>query len=109
MMATIRVASITVLVLRIEEQLLLHLLENIINCESGNTGVYANSQYHTEDPLWDGTGCLVNNNCCINTDQPWFFRQLTMQRKHDIEARLCTNQVFADEAVLVEQIKLYVK
>ena len=78
-------------------------------CESGNTGHYSDSQYYTEDPLWDGAGCSANNNCCTSTDQPWFFRQLTMKKQDNIEARLCTNQEFADEAVLVEQIQLYVQ
>ena len=78
-------------------------------CESGNTGQLNISQYHTEDPLWDGAGCLVNNNCCTNINQPWFFRQLFTSRQDDIEARLCTNQVFADEAILVEQIQFYVQ
>ena len=78
-------------------------------CESGNTGLHLNSQYYTEDPLWDGAGCSVNNNCCTNINQPWFFRQLVTSRQDDIEARLCTNQGFADEAVLVEQVQLYVQ
>ena len=78
-------------------------------CESGNTGGFVNSQYHTEDPLWDNAGCLANNNCCANTDQPWFFRQLVRSRQDYIEIRLCTNQGFSDEAVLVEQIQLYVQ
>ena len=35
-------------------------------CESGNTGTDENV-YHTDDPLWDGTGCVhPNNNCCTN-------------------------------------------
>ena len=78
-------------------------------CESGNTGGYVHSQYHTEDPLWDGSGCSSNNNCCTNANQPWFFRQLVMKRQDDIEARLCTGHGFDDEGVLVEQIQLYVQ
>ena len=77
-------------------------------CESGNTGGYVHSQYHTEDPLWDGSRCSSNNNCCANADQPWFFRQLVMKRQDDIEARLCTSHGFDDEGVSVEQIQLYV-
>jgi len=78
-------------------------------CESGNTGKYSLSQYYTEDPLWDGSGCLANNNCCANTDQPWFFRQMVTKAQDDIEARICTNENFANEAVLVEQMQLYVQ
>ena len=78
-------------------------------CESGTTGTWVNSRYYTTDPLWDGDGCLPNNNCCTNTDQPWFFRQMTMDRNDDIEVRLCNSQGFSDEAALVEQIEIYVQ
>ena len=81
-------------------------VENHYYCESGNTGV---NHYFTEDPVWDGDGCSANNNCYTNVDQPWFFRQLVTSRQDYIEARLCTNQDFADEAVLVEQIQLYIQ
>ena len=78
-------------------------------CESGNIGLHVRSQYYMKDPLWDGSGCTENNNCCTNADQPWFFRQLVMKRQDDIEARLCTNQGFDDEGILIEQIQLYVQ
>ena len=79
-------------------------------CESGNTGRVDLNRYYTEDPLWDGTGCLVNNNCCIDANQPWFFRQLVTNRQDDIEVRLCTvGTGFAEEAVLVEQVQLFVQ
>jgi len=78
-------------------------------CESGNTGTFVNSRYHTMDPLWDGDGCLPDNNCCTNTDQPWFFRQMTMKKKDDIEVRLCSDQGFLDEAAVIEKIEIYIQ
>ena len=78
-------------------------------CESGKSGIVNVSQYYTEDPLWDGADCILNNNCCANVNQPWFFRQLVISRKDDIEARLCCHQVFDIDAILVEQIQLYVQ
>ena len=78
-------------------------------CESGNTGRFDVSEYYTDDPLWDGAGCLVNNNCCTNVNQPWFFRQLVTTRQDDIEARLCTRYGFENEAILVEQIQFYLQ
>ena len=78
-------------------------------CESGNTGPHDINQYYTEDPLWDGAGCSVNNNCCTNANHPWFFRQLFTNTRDDIEARLCTTNTFTNEAILVEQIQLYVQ
>ena len=79
-------------------------------CESGNTNETRTwSKYFIEDPLWDGSECSAGHNCCTNTDQPWFFCQLVMKKRDDIEARLCTSENFSDEAVLVEQIHLYVQ
>ena len=78
-------------------------------CESANTGRHELLPYYTDDPLWDGHGCLANNNCCSNTDQPWFFRQMAMRTEDYIEARICTDQGYSDEGVLVEQIQLYVQ
>ena len=78
-------------------------------CESGNTGPYNLATFHTDDPLWDGSGCLSGNNCCTNTDQPWFFRQMVMRRHDDIEARMCSDQGFPDENAVVEKIQLYVQ
>ena len=107
-MITVMVVII-VLVLGTKEQLLLHtFVGQHYYCESGNTGSYINSQYHTEDPLWDGAGCLPRNNCCTNPDQPWFFRQLAMKRQDNIESRLCTDQSFDNEAIFAEKIQLYV-
>ena len=77
-------------------------------CESGNIGQFDITTYYTSDPLWDGSGCLAGNNCCTNTDQPWFFRQMVMNRRDDIEARMCSDQGFPDEGCVVQQIQLYV-
>jgi len=78
-------------------------------CESGNTGPYELKPYYTSDPLWDGSGCLANNNCCANTDQPWFFRQMFMKKQDYIEVRMCNDQGYPDESAVVEQIQLYVQ
>ena len=65
-------------------------------CESGNTEAFDNSQYHTEDPLWDGAGCSANNNCYANTNQsalvfsPAIHRQSRLHRgKIVYQPRFC--------------------
>ena len=79
-------------------------------CESGNTGTYIATEYHTSDMLWDGYGCYhYNNNCCTNPDMPWFFRQF-LQPMHDyLEARICNRDSFSSEDTLVESIELYIR
>ena len=80
-------------------------------CESGNTGTYYGKHgiIYSNDPLWDGTGCLSENSCCYNAGMPWFFRQFPTTTTGDIEVRICRDQAFADEGVAVEQLQLYVQ
>jgi len=78
-------------------------------CESGTDGAIDVAAYYTANPLWDGDGCPANNSCCTDVDQPWFFRQFVMDKKDDIEVRLCANEAFSNEAVVVEQIEIYVQ
>ena len=76
--------------------------------ESGNTGAYDVNKLHTEDPLWDGAGCLPENSCCYQPSMPWFYRQLPKGEIRNIEVRMCRDQHFNDEDLTVEQIELYV-
>ena len=80
-------------------------------CESGNTGIYGGkaSILYTKDPLWDGAGCLPENSCCYDAGMPWFFRQFPSTITGDIEVRICSDQEFGNEGVVVEQIQLYVQ
>ena len=77
-------------------------------CESGTTGARLSIVY-TNDPLWDGDGCVhANNNCCTNPSMPWFFRQFSMLQNEKIEARLCRDESYINEATLIDQLKLYI-
>ena len=78
-------------------------------CESGNIGSFDASKLYSDDPLWDGAGCLPENSCCYRGGMPWFLRQFPMMLKGNVEARICYDQDFPDEAVVVEQIQLYVQ
>ena len=79
-------------------------------CESGSTvdGVRFET-YFTADPLWDGKGCGSNNNCCVQPNLPWFYRQIPLTSNDNVEARICYDQAFIDEAVLVKEIQLFVQ
>jgi len=81
-------------------------------CESGNLGTvnYEHDVCYTADPLWDGISCFASkNNCCTNVDLPWFQREFVLQQYGDIEVRICYDQNFSDEAVLVDQVQLFVQ
>ena len=78
-------------------------------CESGSPGAPSNV-YITSDPLWDGSGCTeANDNCCTNANMPWFYRQFPMAQQDDIEARICTDNIFDNEDVAVDQLQLFVQ
>ena len=78
-------------------------------CESGVLDYYSANSYYFSDLLWDGAGCSASNTCCSNTDQPWFHHQLSNITQDDIEVRICGNQAFSDESVLVDILELYIQ
>ena len=78
-------------------------------CESGNNGQSSNG-FFTDDPLWDGAGCVHSRNTCCNiVGLPWFFRELPTMQHEDIEVRICTDEHYSNEAVLVDKLQLYVQ
>ena len=79
-------------------------------CESGAAAYTEGDSYYTGDPLWDGSGCVEpNNNCCADVGLPWFYRQFPIALHNDIEVRLCTDENFNSEAVVVDQLQLFVQ
>ena len=80
-------------------------------CESGdNDAVARNDYYYTIDPLWDGDGCIHdNNNCCAAVGMPWFFRQFPVEQQDDLVARLCQDEGFDHEGTTIDILQLYVQ
>ena len=77
-------------------------------CESGhryNTSPPQN--YLTNDPLWDGAGC-VSGSCCTFNSPPWFCKTLPNHTTDNIELRLCVDQALDDEAVALELVDFYI-
>ena len=78
-------------------------------CESGAGSRWAGNAYYLSDVLWDGAGCSTGNTCCSDPNLPWFHRQLNWTTQDDIEARMCMDQNFNDEAVLITNLELYIQ
>ena len=79
-------------------------------CETGNNeGEFKHASYYLSDHLWDGSDCPTGNTCCNNPNLPWFYRELDMATANDVEVRICTDQSFGDEAILVDQLELYIQ
>ena len=82
-------------------------VENNYYCESGSVGIPIINTYYLNDTLWDGAGCV--DNCCDDTTQPWFYRQLNQTTQDDIEARICDEGPFSRMATLIDQLELYIQ
>ena len=79
-------------------------------CESGSYNTPSSwSLYLTDDPVWDGKGCPNENSCCSEPNMPWFYRQIPLTSSKNLEARICHDQPFSDEGVLVKEIKLFIQ
>ena len=76
-------------------------------CESGVNLGSPDSVYYTEDPLWDGMGCISSSRCCSFNDPPYFVKQLPTSTSEDIEARLC--QLGSRDDSAIEFMEIYVK
>ncbi|XP_065893003.1 uncharacterized protein [Dysidea avara] len=79
-------------------------------CEAGAlNGPTKGHQYVTSELVWDGKGCPDENSCCSFANLPWFFKQIPLISDKNLEARICRDESFSNEGVLVKEIKLYVQ
>ena len=76
-------------------------------CESASWYGGNSNTYYFNDTLWDGAGCI--DNCCDDTTQPWFYRQLNQTTQDDIEARICARGPFISRSTLIDQLELYIQ
>ena len=85
-------------------------VSNNYYCESGATQNPPGGTYYLSDPLWDGSGCSDNNNCCSEELQPWFYHNLGNSTTDDIEARICISfSTYSAGATVVDQLELYIQ
>ena len=81
-------------------------------CESGNPNLdtWYLSTLFSNDTLWDGKQCGVQEMpCCNSTSMPWFTKALNEESNSPIEIRLCHNEQFINEDVPVDIIEILVK
>ena len=65
--------------------------------------------FHSDDPLWDGDGCISTSTCCLLNNPPYFTKTLPAPTIDDLELRLCGYFPSSYEDVAAELIELYVK
>ena len=77
-------------------------------CESGSDGGGHVDNIYISDPLWDGSQCDgAGDNCCAE-GQPWFYRQFPVAYQSNVEARICADEGYNNEGVLVDRLQLFV-
>ena len=87
----------------------LSVVGNDYYCESGSVNHPNIATHFFNDTLWDGAGCLDSSECCNDTSQPWFYRQLNQTTQDDIEARICAYGYFMYRSSLIDQLELYIQ
>ena len=81
-------------------------------CDSGNPSFMdseSRTTVYSDDPLWDGRGCVSTSTCCIFNDPPWFHKQLSDLTTDEIEMRVCTRDGAEHENVYIEIVEIYVQ
>jgi hypothetical protein len=77
-------------------------------CDSAASIIDANARY-LDNPLFDGVGCAMTNQCCSFNNPPWFYRQLPQATADDLEIRACRDENGSGENSLIQSIELYVR
>ncbi len=70
---------------------------------------YQYGRIYTENFLWDGTGHGTFPHGCEGTRNPWFMKEFAYGINSDIELRICMDQDWKNEDVLLEKVYLYVQ
>ena len=78
-------------------------------CESGNPANGWTYKLYTDDPLWDGQGCgLQEGNCCEAPGLPWFYKTFNSTTDY-IELRECGYEPTYNEDVPISLYEIYIK
>ena len=79
-------------------------------CESARAEGQSHISFFYDDPLWDGKHCNhLESLCCTSPNMPWFVKFFDYQTIDNIELRMCSSEVYPDEATPVDIIVLYVR
>jgi len=78
-------------------------------CESGSADRPLMSTVYDINPLWDGKGCNAGNSCCAQPGMPWFYRDVLTKISEPIEARICRDQNYSNEGILIKDLELYIQ
>ena len=80
-------------------------------CDSGNpkSSNDESNTFHSDHPLWDGVGCVADNECCPTDNPPYFLKTLPQPTTDNIEMRVCRNEGRGNEDIAIETVEIYVQ
>lgn len=79
-------------------------------CQSGAQTSTAVNVFYTDYELWNAFGCEnKRDSCCSSAGLPWFYREFPTTQNAGFEVRICTDEIFANEAVTVVKLALYIQ
>ena len=98
----------------VQVNVVLHLLLlslKVTFCEAGieSYDMSRPPMLYSNDPLWDGHGCISSNPCCSFNNPPWFYKQLPQPTTDDIEIRVCRDEDASNEDVTIEIVEIYIQ
>ena len=63
-------------------------------------------KFYGSDTLWDGRGCPAGDDCYSTLGAPWFYCHFTESEKGAVEVRICCDEIYSNEATLMEQVAM---
>ena len=77
-------------------------------CDTGASSRADADVFYGNNPMWEGAGCGVHNECCFRQNsQAYFCTTLDVNTTDPIEVRLCGDQ--QDEDIYLQQLQLFVQ
>ncbi len=83
---------------------------NIYFCDTGDHDAgYISGRFYPDEPLFDGRVCGPDSTCCQSNTPPWFCTELSQPTSDDLEIRICGDQGFRNEDVIVSVIDISIR
>ena len=84
-------------------------ISNHYFCDTALSVSARKAEFYSENPLWDGSGCQGENQCCSFNNPPWFHRRLSSSTSEPIVMKVSINKPPLFEDVAIEVMDIYVQ
>ena len=77
-------------------------------CDTGTVTAHI-GKFYRDNPLWDGSGCKGDNECCSFNSPPWFYKKLLAPTKEPIVMKVRLDEGPENEDLAIELVDIYVQ